>query len=67
MVARELCPGENATLVLNTTPRTAKIMRRLGFSTVGRVKHGYGPGYDKVSMERRGGASVCPQSPSTKE
>jgi [ribosomal protein S18]-alanine N-acetyltransferase len=63
-VAEELCPGENATLALNTTSRTAKFMRRLGFSVVETVKDGYGPGYDKVSMERRG-TSEYPQSPRT--
>jgi [ribosomal protein S18]-alanine N-acetyltransferase len=50
---RALCRGENATLALNTTPRTASLMRRLGFSTVETIKDGYSPGYDKVLMERR--------------
>jgi [ribosomal protein S18]-alanine N-acetyltransferase len=66
-VAQELCPGEDVTLALNTTPRTAKFMRRLGFSAVATIKNGYGPGYDKVSMERRGSGSGCPQSASIKE
>jgi [ribosomal protein S18]-alanine N-acetyltransferase len=64
--ARELCPDENSTLVLNTTPRTAKFMRRLGFSAIASIKDGYGPGYDKVLMERRGRGAGHPQSASTK-
>jgi [ribosomal protein S18]-alanine N-acetyltransferase len=66
-VARELCPGEDATLALNTTPRTAKFMRRLGFATIATIKDGYGPGYDKVLMERRAHASGAPPSSNTKE
>jgi [ribosomal protein S18]-alanine N-acetyltransferase len=66
-VARELCPGENAALTLNTTPRTAKFMRRLGFSVIETIKDGYGPGYDKVSMERMGNTSKLLRSSCTKE
>ena len=50
------------TFALNTTPRVEKLMRRIGFVTIETVKDGYGPGYDKVRMERagtkRGGAAV---------
>jgi hypothetical protein len=46
------------TLALNTTPRVAKLMSRLGFVTIGVIKDGYGPGYDKVNMERGGAGSV---------
>jgi [ribosomal protein S18]-alanine N-acetyltransferase len=66
-VAGELCPGENATLALNTTPRTARFMRRLGFATIKTIKDGYAPGYDKVLMERRAHASGAPLSSNTKE
>jgi [ribosomal protein S18]-alanine N-acetyltransferase len=66
-VARELCPEEDATLVLNTIPRTAKFMRRLGFSTVETIKDGYSPGYDKVLMERVGNTQTRSPSPCTKE
>jgi [ribosomal protein S18]-alanine N-acetyltransferase len=66
-VLREFCPGENATLVLNTIPRTAKFMRRLGFSTVETIKDGYSPGYDKVSMERVRNTQTRPPSPCKKE
>jgi hypothetical protein len=40
------------TFALNTTPRVAKLMGRIGFATIETIKDGYGPGYDKVLMER---------------
>jgi hypothetical protein len=66
-VARELCRDGDVTFTLNTTPRTAKFMRRLGFATVATIKDGYSPGYDKVSMERVGNAQTRPPIPCTKE
>jgi [ribosomal protein S18]-alanine N-acetyltransferase len=66
-VAREFCPGEDVTLVLNTIPRTAKLMRRFGFSTVETIKDGYSPGYDKVLMERVENTRTRPPSPCKKE
>jgi hypothetical protein len=41
------------TFSLNTTPQVSKLLSRLGFSTTETVKDGYGPGYDKVRMEKR--------------
>ena len=40
------------TFMLNTTPRVARLLSRIGFATLEIVRGGYGPGYDKVRMER---------------
>ena len=42
------------TFVLNTTPRVARLLGRIGFVTIETAKDGYGPGYDRVRMERAG-------------
>jgi hypothetical protein len=42
------------TLALNTTPRVAKLLGRIGFVTIDTAKDGYGPGFDKVRMQRIG-------------
>jgi hypothetical protein len=47
-------PDSELTLALNTTPRVAKLMSRIGFLTIDVIKNGYGPGYDRVNMERVG-------------
>lgn len=44
--------GSKLTFSLNTTPRVARVLRRIGFVSVKTVKDGYSPGYDRVSMER---------------
>jgi len=56
--ARIGVPNSDLTFVLNTTPRVAKLMGRIGFATIETVKDGYGPGYDKVRMERIGTRAV---------
>jgi hypothetical protein len=40
------------TFSLNTTPQVSKLLSRLGFATVDIKKDGYGPGYNKVRMEK---------------
>jgi hypothetical protein len=46
------------TFALNTTPRVARLLGRIGFVTIETVKDGYGPGYDKVKMERIGSRTI---------
>jgi hypothetical protein len=41
------------TFSLNTTPRVAKLLSRIGFLAKETAKDGYGPGYDRVRMEKR--------------
>jgi hypothetical protein len=56
--------ASDLTVALNTTPRVAKLMARIGFAPVKTVKDGYGPGYDKVWMERiwlRRRANIAPR------
>jgi hypothetical protein len=48
--ARISTQNRNLTFSLNTTPQVAKVLGRIGFKTIGIVKDGYGPGYDKVNM-----------------
>jgi hypothetical protein len=40
------------TFSLNTTPQVARLLRRIGFVMMETVRDGYGPGYDRVRMER---------------
>lgn len=49
----ELCPLEEHTLVLNTTPRVARLMKRFGFVVTTTIPEGYDEGYDLVQMERQ--------------
>jgi hypothetical protein len=44
--------GSDLTFSLNTTPQVARVLSRIGFVTKETAKDGYGPGYDKVYMER---------------
>ena len=53
IIVHDLCSDGNVTLALNTIPRVAKFMHRFGFNAVETIKDGYGPGYDKVYMERK--------------
>jgi [ribosomal protein S18]-alanine N-acetyltransferase len=54
----KLRPSGKPTLVLNTTPRVARLMRRFGFVVTATVPAGYAEGYDMVHMERRLGAQT---------
>jgi [ribosomal protein S18]-alanine N-acetyltransferase len=49
----ELCPQGKPTLVLNTTPRVARLMKKFGFVVTATLPAGYAEGYDLVRMERR--------------
>ena len=53
LAVAQLCPRGKHALVLNTTPRVAKLMRRFGFVATDVVKDGYAKGYDTVYMERQ--------------
>lgn len=50
--AAELCTHGAPTLVLNTTPRVARFMKRFGFVVTATVPAGYAEGYDLVHMKR---------------
>jgi [ribosomal protein S18]-alanine N-acetyltransferase len=54
----ELCPGDKPMLVLNTTPRVARLMKRFGFVVTATVPSGYAEGYDMVYMERPASADI---------
>jgi len=51
--ARQICPNGNAALLLNTTPRVAKLMERFGFKVTSFEEGGYASRYDMVGMEKR--------------
>jgi hypothetical protein len=50
--ARNRISNSDLKFSLNTTPRVARVLSRIGFVLTETVKSGYGPGYDRVSMER---------------
>lgn len=53
IAAHHICPNGNAMLLLNTTPRVAKLMQRFGFTVTSVEEDGYESGYDRVGMEKR--------------
>ena len=49
--ARNVRPGENPRLKLNTIPRLARLLKRFGFEQTDVKQDGYAPGYDLISMQ----------------